>query len=262
MSLLVSFLDAQLLIGGVPILWREIIGNVFGLAAAIGGMRRVVWAWPIGIVGNLTLLTVFLGGVFHTPQDVDLYGQAGRQIMFLAVGVYGWWRWSHEKRANMALPGGAAVEAAAVHPHWATGRQRVGLVIGMLVGTLVFGWIFAQLGSWGPWADAWIFTGSVLATYGMARGWTEFWLLWIAVDIVGVPLLLKAGYYPSAVLYLVYAAFVIWGFVVWWRVDLSERGAVASDGQSAADASRQAATATTATTATTPTTEPTATSTS
>ena len=59
MSLLVSFLDAQLVIGGVPILWREIIGNVFGLAAAIGGMRRVVWAWPVGIVGNLTLLTVF-----------------------------------------------------------------------------------------------------------------------------------------------------------------------------------------------------------
>ncbi|MFN3601391.1 MAG: nicotinamide riboside transporter PnuC [Dietzia sp.] len=223
MSLLVEFLDAQLLIGGVPILWREIIGNVFGLAAAIGGMRRVVWAWPVGIVGNLTLLTVFLGGVFHTPQDVDLYGQAGRQVMFLAVGVYGWWRWSRDKRINAALPGREGVGAVAVRPHWATGRQRAGLVVGMLVGTLVFGWIFSRLGSWGPWADAWIFTGSILATYGMARGWTEFWLLWIAVDIVGVPLLLKAGYYPSAVLYLVYGVFVIWGFVVWWRVDLAER---------------------------------------
>ncbi|AWH93303.1 nicotinamide mononucleotide transporter family protein [Dietzia lutea] len=230
MSLLVSFLDAQLVIGGVPILWREIIGNVFGLAAAIGGMRRVVWAWPVGIVGNLTLLTVFLGGVFHTPQDVDLYGQAGRQVMFLAVGVYGWWQWSRTRRANAAAAaaaahGGPVADAPAVRPHWATGRQRAGLVVGMLVGTLLFGWIFAQLGSWGPWADAWIFTGSILATYGMARGWTEFWLLWIAVDIVGVPLLLKAGYYPSAVLYLVYAAFVIWGFVVWWRVDLAERAA-------------------------------------
>ncbi|GAA3508570.1 nicotinamide mononucleotide transporter family protein [Dietzia aurantiaca] len=228
MSLLVSFLDAQLLIGGVPILWREIIGNLFGLAAAIGGMRRVVWAWPVGIVGNLTLLTVFLGGVFHTPQDVDLYGQAGRQVMFLAVGVYGWWRWSGEKRRNASAaagPGGSAEGVPAVRPHWATGRQRAGLVVGMLVGTLVFGWVFAELGSWGPWADAWIFTGSVLATYGMARGWTEFWLLWIAVDIVGVPLLIKAGYYPSAALYLVYAAFVIWGFVVWWRVDLAERAA-------------------------------------
>ena len=230
MSLLVSFLDAQLVIGGVPILWREIVGNVFGLAAAIGGMRRVVWAWPVGIVGNLTLLTVFLGGVFHTPQDVDLYGQAGRQVMFLAVGVYGWWQWSRTRRANAAVAAAAAAsgavavaDAPAVRPHWATGRQRAGLVAGMLVGTLVFGWIFAQLGSWGPWADAWIFTGSVLATYGMARGWTEFWLLWIGVDIVGVPLLLKAGYYPSAVLYLVYAAFVIWGFVVWWRVDLAAR---------------------------------------
>jgi len=223
MSLLVSFLDAQLMIGGVPILWREIIGNVFGLAAAIGGMRRVVWAWPVGIVGNLTLLTVFLGGVFHTPQEVDLYGQAGRQVMFLAVGVYGWWRWSRDKRRDAALTGRDGEDAVAVHPHWATPAQRTGLVVGMLVGTLVFGWVFSELGSWGPWADAWIFTGSILATYGMARGWTEFWLLWIAVDIVGVPLLLRAGYYPSAVLYLVYAAFVIWGFVVWWRVDLAER---------------------------------------
>ena len=234
MSLLVEFLDAQLLIGGVPILWREIIGNVFGLAAAIGGMRRVVWAWPVGIVGNLTLLTVFLGGVFHTPQDVDLYGQAGRQVMFLAVGVYGWWQWSRTRRAGAAAAaaevghGGPVADVPAVRPHWATGRQRTGLVLGMLVGTLVFGWIFAELGSWGPWADAWIFTGSVLATYGMARGWTEFWLLWIAVDIVGVPLLLQAGYYPSAALYLVYGAFVIWGFVVWWRADLAERAAATS----------------------------------
>ncbi|MDX2356408.1 nicotinamide mononucleotide transporter family protein [Dietzia sp. PP-33] len=236
MSLLVEFLDAQLMIGGVPILWREIVGNVFGLAAAIGGMRRVVWAWPVGIVGNLTLLTVFLGGVFHTPQDVDLYGQAGRQVMFLAVGLYGWWRWSRDKRLNAALvgeigSGQAGIEAVAVRPHWATGRQRAGLVVGMLVGTLVFGWIFSLLGSWGPWADAWIFTGSILATYGMARGWTEFWLLWIGVDIVGVPLLLKAGYYPSAALYLVYGAFVIWGFVVWRRVDLAARAEASSSGQ-------------------------------
>jgi nicotinamide mononucleotide transporter len=87
-----------------------------------------------------------------------------------------------------------------------------------VVGTVGFALLFERLGSYGPWADAWIFTGSLLATYGMARGWTEFWLIWIAVDLVGVPLLFSAGYYPSAVLYLVYAAFVIWGFVVWLKV--------------------------------------------
>ncbi|GID27400.1 hypothetical protein Abr02nite_23830 [Paractinoplanes brasiliensis] len=30
--------------------------------------------------------------------------------------------------------------------------------------------------------------------------------------------LLHFGYYPSAILYAVYAAFVIWGFVVWLRL--------------------------------------------
>ena len=39
----------QLHFGDKEILWREIIGNLFGLASAVGGMRRRVWAWPVGI---------------------------------------------------------------------------------------------------------------------------------------------------------------------------------------------------------------------
>ena len=56
-----------------------------------------------------------------------------------------------------------------------------------------------------PWwyylADSWIFVGSMLATYAMARGWVDFWLCWIAVDLVGVPELLHFQFYPSAVMY-------------------------------------------------------------
>jgi hypothetical protein len=51
---------AQIHIGDSHILWREVIGNLFGLASALGGMRRRVWAWPVGIVGNVLLFTVFL----------------------------------------------------------------------------------------------------------------------------------------------------------------------------------------------------------
>jgi nicotinamide mononucleotide transporter len=72
-----------------------------------------------------------------------------------------------------------------------------------------------------PWwyylADAWIFVGSIAATYAMARGWIEFWLCWIAVDLVGVPELIYFKFYPSAALYGIYAVFVIWGFFVWRR---------------------------------------------
>jgi nicotinamide mononucleotide transporter len=206
--------DAQLVIGGQVILWREIVGNLFGLASALGGLRRKVWAWPVGIIGNALLFTVFMGAVFHTPNPVNLLGQAGRQLMFIAVSIYGWVQWARHKHAG----------APAVEPRWASWRVRIALVAVMVGGTLALTPLFRALGSFEPvWADAWIFIGSLLATWGMAKGWTEFWLIWVAVDCVGVPLLVSAGYYASALLYLFYGAFTLLGFATWVRVQRRAR---------------------------------------
>jgi nicotinamide mononucleotide transporter len=202
-------LNAHLHILGADILWREILGNAFGLVSVLFAMQRRIAAWPIGMAGNVLLFTVFLGGVFDTPQDKDLYGQAGRQVMFFAAAVYGWWRWQQNRRATG--------QPAAVAPHWATWRERLAIVVAAGVGVAVLDPILAALGSFGALADSWIFMGSLLATVAMARGYTEFWVLWIGVDAVGVPLLLRAGYYPSALLYIVYGVVCVWGFAVWWK---------------------------------------------
>lgn len=210
MNLIEWLFDAQLQIGDQVVLWREIVGNAFGLASALGGMRRKIWAWPVGIVGNALLFTVFLGAVFDTPNPVNLWGQAGRQIMFIAVSIYGWIQWSRSRNSTTHI---------AVSPRWGGNRVRILLGVGMVAGTLLLTPIFTALGSYEPvWADAWIFTGSLLATYGMAKGWTEFWLIWVAVDLVGVPLLFSAGFYASALMYVFYGAFTLAGFFVWMRV--------------------------------------------
>ncbi|WP_265522984.1 nicotinamide riboside transporter PnuC [Oerskovia flava] len=222
MDLIDALFDAQLTLGDQHLLWREIVGNGFGLASALGGMRRKVWAWPVGIVGNLLLLTVFLGAVFATPNPVNLLGQAARQVMFLAVSVYGWVQW----RAVRARTGDADADShgVGVVPRWASARERVFLVVALVGGTALLTPVFRALESYEPvWADAWIFMGSLLATYGMAKGWVEFWLVWVAVDVVGVPLLLSAGYYASAFMYMFYGAFTLVGFFVWWRVDRRAR---------------------------------------
>jgi nicotinamide mononucleotide transporter len=101
------------------------------------------------------------------------------------------------------------------------------LLVGAVALTAIFYFTLKALGSWGPLADAWILTGSILATYGMARGWVEFWLIWIAVDAVGVPLLLVAGYYPSATMYIFYGGFCVVGFVSWLRIERRERAEAA-----------------------------------
>jgi nicotinamide mononucleotide transporter len=230
MDLIHALFDAQLTIGDQHLLWREIVGNGFGLASALGGMRRKVWAWPVGIVGNLLLLTVFLGAVFATPNPVNLLGQAGRQVMFVVVSVYGWVQW----RKTQARLGDADADShgVAVVPRWASWRQRAFLVVALVGGTALLTPVFRALESYEPvWADAWIFMGSLLATYGMAKGWVEFWLVWVAVDIVGVPLLISAGFYASAFMYVFYGAFTLVGFFVWWRVN---RRAAAAEADAAA----------------------------
>lgn len=88
MDILRWLFDAQIHVGDQSLLVREVLGNAFGLASALGGMRRKVWAWPVGILGNLLLLTVFLGALVGSPHPVTMLGQAGRQIMFIAVSIW------------------------------------------------------------------------------------------------------------------------------------------------------------------------------
>ena len=211
MNMLEWLIHGTLAVPGGELRVPEVVGNLFGLASAVLGMRRVVWAWPVGLVGNVLLFTVFATGELSGAVTEPLWGQAGRQVFFAAVSLYGWWRWAQLRRQ------GGSADGRAITPRWATGRERL-LLVGLgVVGYAVAYAVLTRIGSWGPTTEAWILAGSMLATYGMARGWVEFWLVWMLVDVVGVTTLLQAGYYPTAAMYLVYAAFVVLGFVVWLR---------------------------------------------
>ncbi|HYO85156.1 MAG TPA: nicotinamide riboside transporter PnuC [Dermatophilaceae bacterium] len=221
MNWLERVFDAQLTVAGYPLYWREIVGNLFGFASAVGGLRRRVWAWPIGIIGNAILFTVFFGVAFASSRN-PLFGQAARQVFFIITSVYGWYRWNASRSTR------AARAAPAITPRWATTRERAGYLVAWVVGVLICQGIFAAVGAgwpaprWYYWADAWIFVGSIVATFAMARGWNDFWLCWIGVDLVGVPLLWHSQYYPSAVLYAIYGGLVAYGFLVWLRASREE----------------------------------------
>jgi nicotinamide mononucleotide transporter len=211
MNLLEWLLQGTIPVGGGVLRVPEVLGNVFGLASALLGMRRKVWAWPVGIVGNVLLFSVFVGNEMLHTVDEPLWGQAGRQVFFLAVSVYGWFRWGRASRR------GGAADSGAITPQWAGTRNRLGLLGAAAVMYVVLLQVLEVIGSYGPPTEAWILTGSILATYGMARGWVEFWLIWVLVDIVGVTTLVQAGFYPTALMYLVYGLFCVWGFVAWVR---------------------------------------------
>jgi nicotinamide mononucleotide transporter len=225
-----TLLDASIPIGSYQLHYLEVLGVLIGIVSAWYGMKRKVWAWPVGIVANVILFFVYIGATLGADQRIPLFGQAGRQVFFIVVSIYGWVTWAALRRRS----GGA--DAPAVHPRWMTATERIAIGAGWLLGTVVAHAVFQAILDanpnpfwtpqwWFAWCDAWIFVGSIVATYAMARGWNEFWLAWIGVDLVGVPLGFATGYVPTSVMYIFYGMFVVYGFTQWVKVTRAEAAA-------------------------------------
>lgn len=214
-------IDWTIPVGSYSVHGLEVIGILIGFASAYLGMKRWVWAWPVGISANIILFFVYLGALFAADERIPLFGQAGRQVFFIVTSIYGWWRWNESRKRR-----GVDNSAPAITPRWASTKERYAMVALWLLGTVLVHQVFVALWNaapnpyWQPqwwfyWCDAWIFVGSIIATFAMARGWNEFWLAWIGVDLVGVPLGFATDYVPTAVMYSFYGLFVLYGFSQW-----------------------------------------------
>ncbi|MCA1783308.1 MAG: nicotinamide mononucleotide transporter family protein [Intrasporangiaceae bacterium] len=54
--------------------WLELIGVLIGIGSAYLGMKRWVWAWPVGIIANVMLFFVYLGAMLGAGERIPLFG--------------------------------------------------------------------------------------------------------------------------------------------------------------------------------------------
>ncbi|MEU8775666.1 nicotinamide mononucleotide transporter family protein [Streptomyces sp. NPDC048606] len=187
---------------GQKVIWSDMIGNLMGLAALALGWRRSIWTWPAQLLSGVILVAAY--------ASAHLAGGVGKQLLVISVAVWGWRSWQLGRQK--AQDGTIAVRTA-------SNKERGLLLAGAAVGTLAVGGLFTlfpQL-SWSPWADAYIFVGTIVAMVAQARGLVEFWFAWLLVDLVGVPLAFQSGLAFSGLVYVVYFALVLWGAYDWYQ---------------------------------------------
>ncbi|KOU38997.1 membrane protein [Streptomyces sp. WM6373] len=187
---------------GQKVIWSDMIGNLMGLAALALGWRRSIWTWPAQLLSGLILIAAY--------ASAHLAGGVGKQLLVIGVAVFGWTAWQRGKQ--QAQDGSIAVRTA-------TWTERGLLLGGAALGTLAVGGLFTLYPSlsWSPWADAYIFVGTIVAMVAQARGLVEFWFAWLLVDLVGVPLAFTGGLAFSGLVYVVYFALVVWGAYDWYQ---------------------------------------------
>ncbi|MFF3652950.1 nicotinamide riboside transporter PnuC [Streptomyces sp. NPDC002181] len=187
---------------GQKVIWSDMIGNLMGLAALALGWRRSIWTWPAQLLSGLILIAAY--------ASAHLAGGVGKQLLVIGVAAWGWRAW--QRGRQQAQDGTLAVRTA-------TWTERGLLLAGAALGTLAVGGLFTLFPnlSWSPWADAYIFVGTIVAMVAQARGLVEFWFAWLLVDLVGVPLAFTNGLAFSGLVYVVYFALVLWGAHDWYQ---------------------------------------------
>ncbi|WP_434448596.1 nicotinamide riboside transporter PnuC [Lentzea sp. E54] len=191
--------ELGLTIFGQKIAYTELVGQVLALAVVFLAQRRSLLTWPVQLVSVALLFTVYL--------SAHLGGLATRQVVVGAIAVYGWYAWVRRRDPVF----GVVVRKGS----W---RERFAVAGVFVAGTVAYALVLDALdASWAPWPDAAIFVGTILAFALQGLGLVEFWLVWLVVDAVGVPLQIQSGLYFSAFVYVIFAGLVIHGFVDWNR---------------------------------------------
>jgi nicotinamide mononucleotide transporter len=192
-------LDHGFRVLGQDISIAEFAGQVFALAVVFLAQRRTLWTWPVQVGATVLLFAVY--------ASAHLGGLAARQVAILAISVYGWWAWTRRRDPVF----GVVVRQ---------GRpaERLAMLGAFVAGTTVMALVLDALdASWAPWPDAAIFVGTLVAFGAQGAGLVEFWLVWLVVDAIGVPLQISSGLYFSAAVYIVFAGLVVHGWWSWNR---------------------------------------------
>jgi nicotinamide mononucleotide transporter len=159
--------------------------------------RENIWNWPTAIVSVVMYIVVYL--------RAGLYSDAGLQLFFLGMSVYGWYEWLYGGAGHTEL------QVTRATPRVWAWCAAIGLLFWALDGV-----VMSRLnGVAFPFIDAATTTVSLIAQWMMTRKLLENWLLWIVVNVVYVPVLLVKHLYPTALLYSVLLLLAIKGLLDW-----------------------------------------------
>lgn len=170
---------------------------VLGLINVALVVRRSLWNYPFA----LAMVSLY-AWIFY---DAKLYSDALLQIFFIVVNLYGWVNWARSK----ADTGKVRVEIL-------SNRARLGWTAACAV--LILGWgafMHRYTDTHFAWWDGAVAMLSVVAQYLQSRRYLESWVLWIAADLLAVPLYAVKGLMPTAGLYIVFLVLCVMGLSDW-----------------------------------------------
>lgn len=187
--------------------WLDIVTTVLGLAYILLEYRASVWMWLIGFMMQA------LGIVLYYQKG--LYADCGMEFYYLAMTVYGYWKWVHvSNKTNNDSP--------------LQIRHFPKKLILPWIGIIAVFWFAIYLilvnftNSNVPIADSFTTALSIIGIWALAHKYLEQWFIWIAVDVVTCGLYFYKDIPFKASLYALYVIIAIFGYLKWKKMILTD----------------------------------------
>lgn len=185
--------------------WIEYIAVVAGIASVWFSRIENILVYPVGLIN--TTFYIYLS------INADLYGEAGVNLYYTIMSIYGWMLWARRDRSS---------HKPVVRITQSDGKEWL-----RQMGFFAFFYIaifllltylkknFAPNAI--PWADAFASATAFTGMWLMARKKVESWYWWIATNIASMPLYFVKHYALTTVYYFILLIMAIFGLIEWKR---------------------------------------------
>jgi nicotinamide mononucleotide transporter len=180
--------------------WLDILTTVLGLLYIFLEYRASVWLWLVGFIMQS------LGIVLYYQKG--LYADCGMEFYYLAMTVYGYWRWVRGGEEKKSLP----------IRHFPKKLVLPWLGLIAVVWLVIYLLLVNFTNSNVPIADSFTTALSIVGIWALAHKYLEQWFIWIAVDIVTCILYFYKDIPFKASLYGIYVIIAIFGYFKWKKM--------------------------------------------
>ncbi len=183
---------------GAPVTALEVLAFALALAMVVFNIRVNPLGWPLAIISSALYFLLF--------WNSRLYGDAGLQLVFIAVAGWGWWQWQR----------GGAEPAVALRVRWLSAGERTKTIAVILLLWPLTGLFLKRFTNTDvPWWDAFPTAASLVGQWLLGRKYVENWWVWVIVNIVSVGLFAYKGLWLTVLLYALFVVMSVAGARAW-----------------------------------------------
>ena len=180
--------------------WMEFLAVVSAIVYLLLAVRQDIRCWLAAILSSFLY--------FFIMFSAGLYMEAGLQIFYILMAVYGWSQWREESIANIKF----SVK---------TWKPINHLFVISLIFLLAYasGLILEKFtNAVFPFIDALTTWGAIVATYMVAKKLLENWIYWFVIDSISIFLFMSRGLVLTSILFFIYLIIIYFGYKSWARI--------------------------------------------